>query len=56
MYVAKGVGVEENWRVKESVEAAFRAGIEIGIRADGIKNLLSSETAIVVMVVWSWKA
>jgi hypothetical protein len=56
LYVAKGVGVEENWRVKKSAEAAFGAGTEIGIRADGIKNLLSSETAIVVMVVWSWKA
>jgi len=47
LYVAKGEGVEENWRVREGFEAAFGADMEIGIRKDGIKNLRSNETAIV---------
>lgn len=46
--VAKGLGVEENWRVKEGRGVLFGVDIEIGIRTDGIKNLRSIETAIVV--------
>jgi hypothetical protein len=42
------MGVEENWRTKEGFETAFGADIEIGIRMDGIRNLRSIETAIVV--------
>ena len=48
MYVAKGVGVEEHWRIKEGFETALGAAIEIGIQIDGIRNLRSIETAIVV--------
>ena len=40
--------------MEEGPEAAFGAEIEIGIRMDGIRNLRSIETAIVVCGVCSW--
>lgn len=40
--------------MKEGPEAAFGAEIEIGIPMEGIRNLRSIETAIVVCGVCSW--
>jgi hypothetical protein len=48
LYVANGVGVEENWRVREVLVAALGADIENGIRMDGMRNVRSIETAIAV--------
>ncbi len=40
--------------MERGAEAAFGAEIGIGIRMDGIRNLRSIETAIVVCGVCSW--
>lgn len=43
------MGVEENWRTSEGGGFALGVEIDSGIRTDGVRNLRSIVTAIVVL-------
>lgn len=51
LYVANGVGVAENWRTSEGVGFVFSMETDNGIRTDGMSDLRSIVTALVVLIV-----
>lgn len=50
LYVANGVGVAENWRTSEGVGFVFSMETDNGIRTDGMSDLRSIVTALVVLI------